>query len=77
MKLQSLLMYNDEKEVSDMATKSIYKNIKIKDKSLGQSLASALEDSQAAQTQKSSDDQKVNKIEKENIKKFFGIDKND
>lgn len=64
------------KEADDMATKSILKNIKV-DKNLGKSLASALEQSQAVKSQKNNYSQPVNRVEKSNIKKFLGIDKND
>lgn len=62
------------KEVSDMATKSILKNIKV-DKSLGKSLASALEQSKESQKPKNGFEQTPDCIEKKNIKKFLGIDK--
>ncbi len=57
-----------------MATKSILKNIKV-DKSLGKSLASALEQSKGSQKPKNGFDQTPDRIEKGNIKKFLGIDK--
>ena len=57
-----------------MATKSILKNVKV-DRSLGRSLASALERSEAAPKSKSGYQQTPNRIEKENIKKFLELDK--
>ena len=57
-----------------MATKSILKNVKV-DKSLGRSLASALEQSKGISKSKTGYQQTPNRIEKENIKKFLGLEK--
>lgn len=57
-----------------MATKSILKNVKV-DKFLGRSLASALEQSKETPKSKNGYRQTPNRIEKENIKKFLGLEK--
>lgn len=57
-----------------MATKSIYKNIKIRDKKLGRSLASALENAKVAKKPKVSFKNTPERVEKDEIKKFLGIE---
>lgn len=57
-----------------MATKSILKDVKV-DRSLGRSLATALKSSKEAPKSKNGYQQTPNRIDKENIKKFLGLER--
>lgn len=55
-----------------MATKSILKDVKIRDKYLGRSLAQALENARASKIPPVSFQRMPKRIEKSEVKKFFG-----
>ncbi len=57
-----------------MATKSIYKDIRVKDKNLGRSLANALENAKGSKSPKVNFQRAPQRINKEDIKGFFGKD---
>lgn len=55
-----------------MATKSILKNITIKDKAYCRSFVSALENSQYKHSKQVTTDKKIRDLSREEIKKVFG-----
>lgn len=55
-----------------MATKSMYKNIKIKSKPLAHSFIRALENAQNFTNERAIPNVKVQGVRKENVKDFFG-----
>ena len=55
-----------------MATKSIYKNVRVRDKNLGRSLANALENSRESKAPKVIFQRTPQHVSKDDIKKFFG-----
>lgn len=56
-----------------MATKSIYKNIKIKDRIMCRDLVSALENAHAKQSTPVNFQRRVRDVRGEDIKKLFGV----
>ncbi|MGN0687035.1 MAG: hypothetical protein ACI4KA_02890 [Oscillospiraceae bacterium] len=57
-----------------MATKSIYKDVRVKDKHFGRSLANALENSKAGKSPKVIFQRTPQRIEKDKINDFFRKD---
>ncbi len=55
-----------------MATKSIYKDVRIRDKHFGRSLANALENSRESKSKEVVFQRTPQRIEKSEIRKFFG-----
>lgn len=55
-----------------MATSSIYRDVKIRDKHLGRSLATALENAKSVKTKSVTFQRTPQRVEKKDIKKFFG-----
>lgn len=55
-----------------MATKSILKDVKVRDKYFGRSLANALENSKATKTPQAVFQRQVIRVEKEDVKKYLG-----
>lgn len=54
-----------------MATKSMYKNIKIKNKAFAQSFVCALENAKKFTSEEGTPDVKMEDVKKEKIKEFF------
>lgn len=57
-----------------MATKSILKDVKIRDKYLGRSLANALENARESKTPPVNFQRAPQCVEKKDVKRFFGKD---
>lgn len=64
--------YNIPRGVDDMATKSIYKDVKIREKSLGRSLANALENAEKKKAPPVEYSRGFRRVEKNEIQDFFG-----
>lgn len=56
-----------------MATSSIYRDVKIRDKHLGRSLATALENAKSVKTKSVTFQRTPQRVEKKDIKNFFEI----
>lgn len=65
------MLSNKDKEANEMATKSILKTVKIRDKKLCRSFAEAIEKTQHAKAPSVEYERKCTEINRENVKEFF------